>query len=43
VPFAQLKDYLLFENQMQETSEKIEEIFSRDRMMDQREMPPTIH
>jgi ADP-ribose pyrophosphatase YjhB (NUDIX family) len=43
VPFAQLKDYLLFENQLQETSEKIEEIFSRDRMMDQREMPPTIH
>ena len=34
-PFAQLKDYLLFDNQLQETSEKIAEIFSRDRGMDQ--------
>ena len=28
VPFAQLKDYLLFDNQLKETSEKIAEIFS---------------
>lgn len=27
VPFAQLRDYLLFDNQLQETSEKITEIF----------------
>ena len=36
VSSAQLKDYLLFDNQLQETSEKIAEIFSRDRGMDQR-------
>lgn len=29
VPFAQLKDYLLFDNQLQETLEKITEIFPR--------------
>ena len=27
IPFVQLKDYLLFDNQLRETSEKITEIF----------------
>lgn len=34
VPFAQLKDYLLFDNQLEETSEKIVEIFSRNQGVD---------